>query len=279
MLTPLLAFRFFVDLFSELGQQKLNVKIHLFSSPHPAHHNAYTVQNIPTQFSVGEQTTLIKYETSNYSCYLKKSPLIFTLEVVSAPKPSGVKLSISCLTASWKEPGYHIISLPKTSEVKKPRTRRRIGNSHGWVPCVIHTYLPPDVIRYQSHPMATVTFWWCVYADSSLSFLKVKGIGITLSFCMQHKNKQENPCKHQKIMLVHLIISLSGHVISCLTFRLTAKTTSTVVTTSARKNGGVSFTHNSLSELQGQNPREKSTWRVTGGFWTYGWNIVIEVIF
>lgn len=66
---PLLAFRFFVDLFSELGQSKLNVKIHLFSSPHPAHHNGYTVQNIPTQFSVGEQKTLTTYETSNYSCF------------------------------------------------------------------------------------------------------------------------------------------------------------------------------------------------------------------
>lgn len=138
---PLLAFRFFVDLFSELGQQKLNVKIHLFSSPHPAHHNGYTVQNIPTQFSVGEQKTLTTYETSNYCCFFfLMSPLIFTLEVVSAPKPSSVKLSISCLTASWKEPGYHIISLPKTSEVKKPPTRRRIGNSHGSHVSFIRTY-------------------------------------------------------------------------------------------------------------------------------------------
>ena len=88
---PLLASRFFVDLFSELGQQKLNVKIHLFSSPHPAHHNAYTVQNIfQPNFSMGEQTTLTKYETSNYTCYLKKSHLIFTLDVASAPKQSGV---------------------------------------------------------------------------------------------------------------------------------------------------------------------------------------------
>lgn len=143
------------------------------------------------------------------------SPLIYTLEVVSAPKPSGVK-PVNFMSKLLRKKTHRC---PRLQRERTSPTRRRIGNvATGGSHVSFIPHVPPDVIRYQSHPMATVTFWWCVYADLSLSFQKVKGIGIALSFCKntcQIKNNQENPCKHQKIMLVHLVISLSGHVISC----------------------------------------------------------------
>ena len=146
------------------------------------------------------------------------SPLIFTLEVISAPKPSGVKPS--CLTASWKHSAAQGFRGKEASNptAYRPWKQPRVGP-------MCHSYVltarcdPISITSHGDRHILVMRKRWfvVVFTESQRHWDYLEFLYATKQKTCQHKNNQENPWKwkHQKIMLVHLIISLSGHVISC----------------------------------------------------------------